>query len=233
VREKQSKAAFTLIELLVVIAIIAILVSMLLPGLNEARLQARTVQTISNMKQIYTGVIIYVDNYDGMLCMSDTNPHPYCSDGADFPRMIAEELRGNLYDESNDVAKVEMATESMYKDLMWCGVIRGIRGYTEPHNKGRSDFSWNRYFGREQNSRRLAGLEGKIEPFMVPGTAMNSGQSANNLKHGSYDPLSQSHPAYVYSRRALFMFLDGSVHKVSVQEGTELESLINDRDNFE
>ena len=63
----KRKRGFTLIELLVVIAIIALLMAILLPSLQAAREQGRTVVCQSNLKQWAAIFKIYTDDYDGHL----------------------------------------------------------------------------------------------------------------------------------------------------------------------
>jgi prepilin-type N-terminal cleavage/methylation domain-containing protein/prepilin-type processing-associated H-X9-DG protein len=57
--------AFTLIELLVVISIIALLISILLPGLSRARKQGKGVVCLSNIRSLTSAVYLYTESSGG------------------------------------------------------------------------------------------------------------------------------------------------------------------------
>jgi prepilin-type N-terminal cleavage/methylation domain-containing protein len=60
----MRKKAFTLIELLVVIAIIAILAAILFPVFAQAKLAAKKISSVSNIKQTALGTLMYTNDYD-------------------------------------------------------------------------------------------------------------------------------------------------------------------------
>ncbi len=72
----RRRRGFTLIELLVVIAIIAILASILFPVFAQAREKARQSGCMSNLKQIGTALMAYVQDYDEMTPADPRLPAP-------------------------------------------------------------------------------------------------------------------------------------------------------------
>lgn len=64
-KRARARAGFTMVELLVVIAIIGILASVLLPVLARARQQARSVQCVNNLRQLYLANSMFAAEHDG------------------------------------------------------------------------------------------------------------------------------------------------------------------------
>ena len=90
----MKRNGFTLIELLVVIAIIAILAAILFPVFAQAREKARQAACASNTRQIGTGILMYLQDYDERLApvatLDSQNP-----DGVLWPALIAPYLKNN------------------------------------------------------------------------------------------------------------------------------------------
>lgn len=87
----RKQQGFTLIELLVVIAIIAILAAILFPVFAQAREKARQTQCMSNLKQIATGALMYVNDYEEKFPMAVYGPVPH-------PRRSGERCFFTLFD---------------------------------------------------------------------------------------------------------------------------------------
>ncbi len=65
--KKNLRSAFTLIELLVVIAIIAILAAILFPVFAQAKMAAKKITAVNNVRQIMLSQTIYMQDSDDMI----------------------------------------------------------------------------------------------------------------------------------------------------------------------
>lgn len=61
----KTERGFTLIELLVVIAVIAVLMGILLPSLNQARLHAKRTASAGNLRQLGLAIELYAQDNQG------------------------------------------------------------------------------------------------------------------------------------------------------------------------
>jgi len=92
----RRRTGFTLVELLVVIAIIALLAAMLFPAFARARESARKTTCISNLRQMGSALLMYVQDYDEFYPIANQEadriprqqPHAWHNSGGRFPHLV-------------------------------------------------------------------------------------------------------------------------------------------------
>ena len=121
---KNRRPGFTLIELLVVIAIIAILAAILFPVFAQARAKARQAACLSNMKQIGTAVIMYIQDFDDTYPPAQSNvPNAPASTVVSWPTIIYPYIKNQgVFVCPDGEDSLKSVTLSATTSAQYCGI---------------------------------------------------------------------------------------------------------------
>jgi prepilin-type N-terminal cleavage/methylation domain-containing protein len=151
--DSRRSSGFTLIELLVVIAIIAILAAILFPVFAQARKAARTSSALSNLKQIGSGFLLYSQDYDGGMVLTD-----YTVNNTTWATLLQPYMKNEQV--TWDPARSGPTSYPGYnRDTVTTFAINdaGVAGYYTDPNFGSGSYVYGRDLGtQEYPSERMA-----------------------------------------------------------------------------
>jgi prepilin-type N-terminal cleavage/methylation domain-containing protein/prepilin-type processing-associated H-X9-DG protein len=128
---RLRRKGFTLVELLVVIGIIAVLIGILMPALNSARRQARSVQCLSSLRTIGHAYFMYAQNNNGAwpVAVHPLNTWIPIDQERRWYDLIAEYITSVRMDKYSDIDKVRE------NSVLWgCPEYARREDYIDPIN---------------------------------------------------------------------------------------------------
>lgn len=201
--------AFTLIELLVVIAIVAIMASLLLPCLSQARNKARMIEEMSAARQLLLATQMYADDHAGAVfpgyvsdfsAVDDHGSPLGFPENARYPWRILPYMTGSMeliYSGENRFKLAELRSKN-HADYVYAASVYpslGINSYFIGGNQ--SEFpadAANAMFGAGTVVRKIT--EARQPTALAIFASARSAMTGNNA-HGYY----QVTPPYLKSRQ--------------------------------
>jgi len=223
--------AFTLVELLVVIGIIAILVSLLLPSLNKAREQARSVKCASNLRQIGLAVNMYINATKGYF------PYPTTTQGEQQLWYTAIDQYMVSNPNANRNGSGSATGQRTYHEGKQCPVwdeFNGDVGVSNVQAVGKESaktYKMNSHLRRRfptRNHAKAAWIHRTTEFVLIgdatsldvtgdhPDPTQNIKES-NDLSFEVGDPTQQAGPCPRHNKGANILFVDGHVDLIKLK----------------
>ena len=220
----MDRRGFTLVELLVVIAIISLLMAILLPALEAARLRAMDVLCTSNTKQIGLLLLLYLDDNDGVMpWVGDNRTDRRCNQFRWFKEGLPETAQNLMPIDTTPLATdtywgVHFYEYGINRDIFGCPALKDVAAqliYPDMEAKlinqaafGLNAYSTNKRATEVRNASRFVYANDHVEPRYDDRERdmfFNLGPGLMNLQH--YRPGGGREEAYPYIWRHAVKFM--------------------------